>query len=206
MGSQAIWTDPPFRYSAEYIDHIDPDMWSMKGPEIEAAADNYRVQRLLRDETLSAKQANQQARKLAKSICQLLEDSKDLDDLALETIQVWASLQFEGAGLGEVTAVMRKLGPLAPRLERAADENSKAGAPRDEARRRFVYRLAEIWEEVHGEWPRRRHDDQKGRDVGPFYDFVEACDAPFNPAGRGLEDKIRAVIALGKNRHQKPSD
>ncbi len=181
-------------------------MWSKAGPKIEAAADDYRVQLMQRDETPRAAQVNKELRKLSGSLRKVLDTSEDLDDLTIDTVQIWANRLSKGTTLDDVMAWRGELLLLALWLEEAADENSKPGRPRDEERRRFVYCLAEIWEEVHGEWPKRRHDDVTGRDIGPFYDFVGACDAPFDPTGQGLEGQIKAVIALGKNRPQSAHD
>ena len=198
MSQKAIWHGEQSKYSATDIRRIGEVMWSKAGPKIQAAADNYRVERMLRKEMPKAAQVNKELRRLSKSIRRVLEASEDLDDLTLDTVQIWANRLFKGTTPSDVMSWRNALSLLAYWLEDAADENSKPGPPRDEARRRFVYSLAEIWEEVNGEWPK------KSWDSGPFYDFVKACDAPFNPAGQGLEGQIKAVISRGKNQPQKP--
>lgn len=206
MGS-AVWNGEAHEYSAKAIERIGDPIWSKKGPEIQAAAEDYRVELLLRKEMPKAAQVNEELRNLSKSIRKVLDASEDLDELTLDAIQIWANGLSGGTTLNDVMVWRGELLLLALELEETADENSKSGQPRKEARRRFVKLLAEIWEEVHGEWPKRHHGfdtyNAAHEERGQFLEFVRACIAPVKSSSlRGVEGDVRYVTSLGKNRNQ----
>ena len=56
----------------------------------------------------------------------------------------------------------------------------------------LVMRMAQIWAEYHGHWPKRSHNAFRARDYGPLHRFVRTC---LNPAGIQVsDDTVRKVI------------
>ena len=59
----------------------------------------------------------------------------------------------------------------------------------------LVERLAIIWNDHNGAWPKRHYQQEHSRDWGPFYRYLKAC---LGPAGLSVSDfVIRKVIEAG---------
>ena len=64
-----------------------------------------------------------------------------------------------------------------------ADQRKGRGKPRDPAvalRRSLTAMLANVWVRHQEKWPTRYFSDEKGRDWGPFYRFLDTCLKPAN--------------------------
>jgi hypothetical protein len=73
------------------------------------------------------------------------------------------------------------------------------------ARHHFIRALADIYYDVRGVEPKRRHDPVHVRDYGPFPDFVRAALKPLDPGAlKGVEHEVRAVLAVWQKPKPKP--
>ncbi len=79
-----------------------------------------------------------------------------------------------------------------------ADHRKGPGRPPDpaiELDRWLITKLAEVWARHHEGWPKRWYRDDKGRDWGPFYRFLETC---LKPADIQVSDYIiRKALRVG---------
>ena len=88
------------------------------------------------------------------------------------------------------------LDELSQAAERAADRIPVAGADPRKARITFLHHLADIYLDVTGQEPTRRHNYNSARDYGPFLDFAKSAITPFYPeALKGLEHDVHKVVA-----------
>ena len=93
------------------------------------------------------------------------------------------------------------LDELSQAAERATERIPLAGADPKDARITFLRCLADIYEDVTGQEPTRRHDYTSGLDYGPFLDFAKSAITPFYPeALKGLEHDVHKVVA---ERHER---
>jgi hypothetical protein len=80
-----------------------------------------------------------------------------------------------------------------------ADHRKGRGRPPDPANvlhHSLIAKLAEVWARHHEEWPKRWHRDDKGRDWGPFYRFLDTC---LKPADIRVSDYvIRNALSVGE--------
>lgn len=70
------------------------------------------------------------------------------------------------------------------------NDQRKRGRPPEPATELYewmVRKLAHIWTVHHGSWPKRHHQEDKGRDWGPFYRFLGAC---LKPAHIEISDHV----------------
>ncbi len=94
----------------------------------------------------------------------------------------------------------KALSELHPILHTAAIVPIPMGRPPKLARKRFIAILEEIWIDAHaGAKPTRRYFPKdahgKGREYGPFQDFVRACVMPINGHAKSVANDIRYVLS-----------
>jgi len=102
------------------------------------------------------------------------------DEAALDYL--WARIDVQGLllGLGE--------------LRDEALAYTAAGRPLDENLGAYVEGLAHIWEDTHGDWPRRAYDPYLGEESGRFRRFVDRCVQLILPGRRVSDSLIRRVL------------
>jgi len=127
-----------------------------------------------------------------------------VDELSEPTVQALNDRGMELDGkivMPALREAVRALQGVQSTIGAAADTPAAKGRPVTDARRWFVLNLAEIWSDCHDKkWPTRRHSYKRLGERGQFHRFVEACLMPIDSKCEGLDDDIRAAIAMGKNR------
>ena len=110
------------------------------------------------------------ARSLLDSLSQLGPDARELLD------EQYYNTAFEGLAPHVHLTDVR---PTIARLARAAE--IPLGRPRKDPEAFLIQNLAWIWQRAHDKQAARVWDEYKGKEGGPFYEFVQACLEAVNP-------------------------
>jgi hypothetical protein len=127
----------------------------------------------------------------------LKEQLRPTDEKFVELEQAWS-------GKHGLAAIRNSLAGFRKNID-AASSLLSGTRPRDVAVGNFVRSLAHAWEATTGQWPKSGRDDYKrGRQSGPFADFVRAetallpAELPSKYRSPKLDHAIRSVCARDK--------
>ena len=203
-----------WHYSVQQIRKIGEDLWAKVGKDIEWAAREYLQESRLESFRPRSDAVRGELEAVARSSRHLIDAVSQLSDDALDELAGGRSREREGEQrLGmrltppvdveltvkrtpksDLLAIASKLPELLPKLDEIATKYTKGRREKHLPRYVFVKALAHIYEKGGQGRPTRRHDGHKGRDYGPFREFVLACLEPLDPeAVRGIDDVIRKV-------------
>ncbi len=192
---------------AAILEVTDTDAISKLGEQVEAALQEYKAHQ--EDPPPTPKELRKTFEKLSKRHRELNEMLKQLgererqilDDASLDFPEV--RLTRDGRfGMSEALTALKKMGILFRTAQRYLPP-APHGPVANNARWYLVWRLGAIYSKVTGQFPSRRYNAHKGREYGPFRDFVVTAHQAigFDDPERGTNDVIREVWGgMGKKR------
>jgi hypothetical protein len=122
----------------------------------------------------------------------LLVELDELDEHLLRKVSEF-SQDDHSASLNDITKDLRT---IQYHLDAFDSALRPKGRPKDIVSPKLILMLANVYRDIKGEWPKRKHNPVSGNDYGDFRNFVIATVSPIDPkrASHGVDDLIRDVL------------